>query len=1093
MKRIVPFILLLLFCVAALAQGLPNFGGSQLPNNPGGGGGTGGAGGVANLTALTLASTAAYPTGVWRTTYGNGNGAPPLFYNPSASACTFNAGAGDGGAQVPSADGKCWIAAFPSGAVDVKQWGALSDGGSPIAGAYGWTATANGTTLLTVSSTNGMAAGQHISTIGWATRQATSLAIIPSGTTVVSVGSGNVVTSQTVPTMLTIPSVAWGDAVVGTNNTAAFQAMFDYGMQSGVADFYCLGNFKITDTLHVGWGAQGANGGLYGLRLSGGYRAGYNQLPGCTLYPTQTDRPAIDFTSGRQVGLYGVAIWGRLYNYLFFTMGSGSNLSSNVNDWLPPEFTPSGTSGGFTQHAPWAAVTVDAYAGTQPSPAYPNLTFPAWTGLSAQYGKSVTSDIELRNVNIDGFAVAFAVGLNTQNNGDFAKITNLNIAYNPYGLSVTNSQSRNVNISNIICGFNYTVIDQTTLGMQSGEFNGPISNIGCSPAYQMFNFGNLGLSGPLDISEIYCEGCVRVGNFVSNTSFNNLVDLKNSTFNLTETLHGQIPACFITATNAEIRMTGVNYNGNQRISNLFCGGAQTTAVLNGGGIQGAVAGAVTPMQLQAINYSGGMFAGAPRYNSSAINNWSVPQYYLGSYYSTASFTGAISSLTLTVTGGVTNGSLAIGSCIFTGAGVTANTCITAFGTGGGGNGTYTVNNSQSVGAEAMTASSSLSSYPHADVLTRGTLTNRFPMTQDMKTYVDSQGRSWQMTVPAPAQLVFPSSPGTQISVLPAYAGDTMTFNYCSVYQGGTNGIVYVIAPGDILYHFNSNTIFVVTSVGSPASDATNCTFAPTTSSVVTAVQQNNMTVAPGTNTWASNLNATPLLNSGNTALIKTGVVIPGQLEYGQFANGSTTVSNVSNGNGVVGTDLGTFYKNGDLVLAPFTFGTGSSPWPTSNAGGNQYATVIAANPGSITLGSAATASGLYPIFPYELSGRTVGPGPQLSTSYAPGLQASIVNTIAQFQKWVKSSTVDNLIGSASSFTCTGNPTITFYECGTSTTCTATPITIGTVTLTASGAAVAGSVTNPAITAGDYTAWAISAGTCTALDASATAQYHQNGQ
>jgi len=1091
MKRIAAFFLLLIFSVAAFAQGLPNFGGSQLPNNPGGGG-TGGAGGVANLTALTLASTAAYPTGVWRTTYGNGNGAPPLFYNPSAGACTFNAGAGDNGAQVPSADGKCWIASFPSGAVDVKQWGALSDAGSPIAGSYGWTATANGTTTVTVSSTAGLAPGQHITTVGWATRQAASLPIIPSGTTIVSVGSGNIVASQAVPTSLTIPSVAWADAVTGTDNTAAFQAMFDYGMQSGVADFYCFGNFKITDVLQAGWG-----NGFYAFRLSGGYRGGYNQLPGCNLYPTQTDRPAINFQSGRQVGLYGVTFWGRLYNYLLFTMSSGFNLSSNVNDWLPPEFTPSGTSGGFTQHTPWAAVTVDAYSGTQPvSAPYPNLTFPAWTMLSAQYGKAVTSDIELKNVNINGFGVAFAVGLNTQNNGDFLKTQNLNIAYNPYGLSITNSQSRNVNISNFVCGFNYTVIDQTTLGMQQGEFNGPISNIGCSPVYQVFNFGNLGLSGPLDISEIYCEGCVRIGNFISNTSFNNLVDLKNSTFNLTETLHGQIPACFITATNAEIRMTGVNFNGNQRISNLFCGGSQTTAVLNGGGIQGAVAGAVTPMQLQAINYTGSMFAGAPRYNPSAINNWQVPQYYLGSYYSTVSFTGAISTTnggTLTVTGGVVGGSLAIGSCIYTGAGVTANTCITALGTGGGGNGTYLVNNSQTIGAEAMTASSSLSSYPHADVLTRGNLTNRFPMTQDMKTYVDTQGRSWNMTVPAPAQLTFPSSPGTQISVLPTYTNDVMQFNYCNVYQLGSNGIVYVMAPGDILYHFNSGTIFVVLSVGSPVPDATNCTFAPTTSSVITAVQQNNLTVTPNTNTWASNLNATPLLNSGNTALIKTGVTIPGQLEYGLFTSGSTTVSNVSNGNGVIGTDLGTYYKVGDLLLAPFQFGGGSSPWPTSNSGGVTLLTLTPANPGSMTLSSAATASGLYPIFPYELSGRTVGPGPQLSTTYAPGFQASIVNTIAQFQKWVKSSTVDNLIGSTSSFTCAGNPTITFYECGTSATCTATPITIGTVTLTASGAAVVGAVTNPAITAGDYTAWAISAGTCTALDASATAQYHQNGQ
>jgi hypothetical protein len=67
----------------------------------------------------------------------------------------------------------------------------------------------------------------------------------------------------------------------------------------------------------------------------------------------------------------------------------------------------------------------------------------------------------------------------------------------------------------------------------------------------------------------------------------------------------------------------------------------------------------------------------------------------------ASFTGAISTTTLTVTG-LTGGTLGPGK-IISGASVTANTIITAYGTGTGGNGTYTVNNSQSVSAEAMTA------------------------------------------------------------------------------------------------------------------------------------------------------------------------------------------------------------------------------------------------------------------------------------------------------------------------------------------------------------------------------------------------------
>jgi hypothetical protein len=65
----------------------------------------------------------------------------------------------------------------------------------------------------------------------------------------------------------------------------------------------------------------------------------------------------------------------------------------------------------------------------------------------------------------------------------------------------------------------------------------------------------------------------------------------------------------------------------------------------------------------------------------------------------ASVTGAISGTTLTVTA-VASGSLQVGK-IITGTGVTDGTVITALGTGTGGTGTYTVNNSQSVPSEAL--------------------------------------------------------------------------------------------------------------------------------------------------------------------------------------------------------------------------------------------------------------------------------------------------------------------------------------------------------------------------------------------------------
>lgn len=69
---------------------------------------------------------------------------------------------------------------------------------------------------------------------------------------------------------------------------------------------------------------------------------------------------------------------------------------------------------------------------------------------------------------------------------------------------------------------------------------------------------------------------------------------------------------------------------------------------------------------------------------------------------TPSFTASITTTTLTVTAPATLAGLGVGSVI-SGAGVTANTVIIGGISGTGGIGTYTVNNSQTVGSEAMTA------------------------------------------------------------------------------------------------------------------------------------------------------------------------------------------------------------------------------------------------------------------------------------------------------------------------------------------------------------------------------------------------------
>lgn len=119
-----------------------------------------------------------------------------------------------------------------------------------------------------------------------------------------------------------------------------------------------------------------------------------------------------------------------------------------------------------------------------------------------------------------------------------------------------------------------------------------------------------------------------------------------------------------------------------------------------------------------------------------------------------------------------------------------------------------------------------------------------------------------------------------------------------------------------------------------------------------------------------------------------------------------------------------------------------------------------------------------------------GSGAVQSITYQPGLLTAVNATIGVFNTFVKASTVNNIVGSAVTFSCVANPTITLYECGTSSTCAA-PTTIGTVTVTAAGQRFTGTVSSAAIAAGDSIGWAITAGTCASIDIAANAQVTAN--
>jgi hypothetical protein len=135
---------------------------------------------VANNAALSQLPVSQFKSsGVMR--MGFSSPGEPLTFSPSNSPCSFNSGNGDGGSQVKSADGKCWIANFGTN-VPVSQFGASGSGASTLG-------TANsGSTLLTLTAPIDFANGQGIYVCGAGANQtaspvSTGIAAVQHGTT----------------------------------------------------------------------------------------------------------------------------------------------------------------------------------------------------------------------------------------------------------------------------------------------------------------------------------------------------------------------------------------------------------------------------------------------------------------------------------------------------------------------------------------------------------------------------------------------------------------------------------------------------------------------------------------------------------------------------------------------------------------------------------------------------------------------------------------------------------------------------------------------------------------------------------------------
>lgn len=316
---------------------------------------------------------------------------------------------------------------------------------------------------------------------------------------------------------------AVGDGV--TDDTAAIQAAIDWVIYRNLAYnasqpnacpgavYLPGGSYRITDTIHVGYGVP-AGTQYTGVHLYGDGRRFRNYLPikGTAIVADFNDRPAIAVSGGRMVTIESLSIHGKASTWI-----SSNRLGSVypplpvddtiLSNWIDPAFPASASS----RYAPYAGIAVDPYAGPRPAVSYPDVNFPGWLNWTTQYGKVFSDATTIRDVVIEGFVVGVAVQpCDADGNGDYTTVTNCRIERCVYGISVGNTQARDFGILNTQFQSFYLAITTGTFGRADGNPSFSVSN--CSYLFGMIgaDIRNLNFGSQTSFHNVYSEGLWQI-------------------------------------------------------------------------------------------------------------------------------------------------------------------------------------------------------------------------------------------------------------------------------------------------------------------------------------------------------------------------------------------------------------------------------------------------------------------------------------------------------------------------------------------------------------------------------------------------------
>ncbi|SEF14595.1 hypothetical protein SAMN05444161_8989 [Rhizobiales bacterium GAS191] len=314
---------------------------------------------------------------------------------------------------------------------------------------------------------------------------------------------------------------AIGDADIanwsGTDDWQAIQDALDAHIYFHIASEVCFRQsktYRVTKPLHLGYGVGRPT--CARVRGPGIARRGENSFSGPIILCDFSNAPGVAIQGGRSVRWKGVGLKGRNFAHLV-NNHMGAVGGASIDDTLGPNWAdPSLDDRADTRYAPYAAFAIDPYAGARPGTSYPDVSYPSFLGTVAQYEKASSSDTLISDAWIGGFVVALAdQPCRARGSGVCTKLQRVVIEYCKYGISVGNTQSRNVSIEDASVRRAFCFLTNKTCETKSGVCRGSILNLSLIECLNIFSLVPGHCFGQLEIVNLDAAGLWRIGDIAA--------------------------------------------------------------------------------------------------------------------------------------------------------------------------------------------------------------------------------------------------------------------------------------------------------------------------------------------------------------------------------------------------------------------------------------------------------------------------------------------------------------------------------------------------------------------------------------------------